>query len=107
MVDQGGANAEKSLLAASQQSLADPPRPWVQTSYQCITACLLTGVVCGPWCAVSCCAGGRVGSTPLWHALIRYPQRHQHITLAYPQQLFPARSQVRTNEDMHGSGCDD
>jgi hypothetical protein len=42
------------------------------------------------------CAGGSVGSTPLWHALIRYPQRHQHITLAYPQQLFAARSQVST-----------
>lgn len=44
---------------------------------------------------VLCCAGGSLGSTPLWHALIRYPQRHQHITLAYPQQLFAARSQVR------------
>lgn len=50
------------------------------------------GVTC---CAVLCCAGGSLGSTPLWHALIRYPQRHQHITLAYPQQLFAARSQVR------------
>lgn len=39
--------------------------------------------------------GGSLGSTPLWHALIRYPQRHQHITLAYPQQLFAARSQVK------------
>lgn len=35
-----------------------------------------------------------MGSTPLWHAIIRYPQRHQHITLAYPSQLFSSRSQV-------------
>jgi hypothetical protein len=38
--------------------------------------------------------GGSVGSTPLWHATIRYPQRHQHITLAYPPALFNTRSQV-------------
>lgn len=41
-----------------------------------------------------CChAGGPVGSTPLWHAVIRYPQRRQHITLNFPPELFPLRPQ--------------
>jgi hypothetical protein len=45
-----------------------------------------------------------VGSTPLWHAVIRYPQRHQHITLAYPQQLSAARSQVGVEEVQQSDG---
>eukprot|EP00879_Flechtneria_rotunda_P009337 GHRR01009776.1.p1 GENE.GHRR01009776.1~~GHRR01009776.1.p1 ORF type:complete len:553 (+),score=217.36 GHRR01009776.1:549-2207(+) len=39
--------------------------------------------------------GGSVGSTPFWHAIIRFPQRHQHITLQYPPQLFATRSQQK------------
>lgn len=38
-------------------------------------------------------AGGSFGTTPLWHAVVRYPQRRQHITLNYPQELFTHRKQ--------------
>lgn len=38
-------------------------------------------------------AGGSFGSTPLWHALVRYPQRKQHLTLCQPQELFADRRQ--------------
>jgi hypothetical protein len=75
----------------------------------CVSLLLFTG---GQWLSdakkwrvVLCCAGGSLGSTPLWHALIRYPQRHQHITLAYPQQLFAARSQVRLVLSFPPAGC--
>lgn len=46
------------------------------------------------WCLhTALYAGGGLGSTPLWHAVIYYPQRHQHIMLGYPEELFPQRSQ--------------
>ncbi|WIA40971.1 hypothetical protein OEZ86_004619 [Tetradesmus obliquus] len=48
--------------------------------------------------------GGPVGSTPLWHAVVRFPQRKQHLTLNFPQELFTARTASSAAGGM-GSGA--
>jgi hypothetical protein len=50
--------------------------------------------------AAMCCfaavsTGGAVGSTPLWHAVVKFPQRKQHLMLNFPPELFAARSQQK------------
>jgi hypothetical protein len=38
-------------------------------------------------------SGGAFGTSPLWHAVIRFPQRRQHLTLHYPAALFTSSQQ--------------
>lgn len=52
--------------------------------------------------------------TPLWHAVVRYPSRQQHVALHYPEDLFAARRQrkqlvrsyVRLHDAAYGGALD-